>query len=192
MADTEETQAGADTSVSLPNPVEVEADPPFDKDRAMATIKQLRAFEKEAQAKIKRLEAFETAEKTRKEAEMSEADRLKAELKDIKAQHTQATAQLQEARVKDAARNAAAALSLTFNPGALEDAVKLGVFADLEFTEDGKPKGMNDALKQLQKERPHYFAAQPSSADIGATAKGKAQNGTDPSSFASRWGIKTG
>jgi len=51
----------------------------FDKERAMATITKLREFEKEARMLKKKLDAYEKAEQERKEAEMSEMEKLKAQ-----------------------------------------------------------------------------------------------------------------
>ena len=54
----------------------------FDKDRAMATIKNLRGFEKQAKQLEKQLSVFQKQEEERKRAEMSEIDRLKADLEE--------------------------------------------------------------------------------------------------------------
>jgi len=51
----------------------------FDKERAMATIKNLRKFEKEAKKAQERLARYEQEEQERKKAELSEIDRLKLE-----------------------------------------------------------------------------------------------------------------
>lgn len=60
-------------------------EPEFDKERAMATINKLRQFEKEAKANAKKLEAYEKAEAERKQAEMSEIDKLKAQYEEAQA-----------------------------------------------------------------------------------------------------------
>ena len=57
----------------------------FDKERAMATIKKLREREKEADKLAKKLEAYEKAETERKQAEMSEIDKLKAQYAEAQA-----------------------------------------------------------------------------------------------------------
>ena len=54
----------------------------FDKDRAMATIKNLRKYEKEAAKLQKKLADYEQQEDERKKAELSEIDRLKLEKQD--------------------------------------------------------------------------------------------------------------
>ena len=60
----------------------------FDKERAMATINKLREREKEAVKLAKKLEAYEKAEAERKQAEMSETDKLKAQLEELTAKAT--------------------------------------------------------------------------------------------------------
>jgi DNA repair exonuclease SbcCD ATPase subunit len=168
-----DTTATVETT-EAPPPVGGETPPAddFDKDRAMATIKSLRAFEKEAKAKIKRLEEIEAAEEARKTADLSELDKTRKQLAALQADHERAQAALRDARIKDAARAAAATLTLTFQPGALDDAVALGLFSDLEIGEDGKVKGLNDLLKGLQKDRPYLFGAAPNAPDINAGARG--------------------
>ena len=163
----------------------------FDRDRAMATIKSLRAFEKDAKAKLKRLEELEAADTTRKQAEMTELDRVKAQLADLQSQHEQANAALRASRVKDAVRSAAQAASLTFAPGALDDAVALGLFADLDVGDDGKVKGVGEHLRELHKSRPYLFVtAQATPPDIGATKSGRDSNEPDRARLAQRFGIR--
>ena len=58
----------------------------FDKERAMDTIKKLRAFEKQAKQQEKKLAAYEEAEEKRKQAEMSEMERLQVELEKSKSE----------------------------------------------------------------------------------------------------------
>jgi len=61
-------------------------DDDFDKERAMDTIKKLRAFEKQAKQQEKKLAAYEEAEEKRKQAEMSEMERLQVELEKSKSE----------------------------------------------------------------------------------------------------------
>lgn len=175
-------QTGSDAPaqvVEAPAPDAPEPEDSFDRDRAMATITKLRAFERDAKAKIKKLEELERAEEERKTADLSELDKTRKQLADLQAEHERASIALRNARIKDAARDAASALSLVFQPGALDDAVALGLFADLEIGDDGKVKALNEHLKQLQKERPYLFgAAQPPQApdiNAGARSNGHAQ-----------------
>jgi hypothetical protein len=58
---------------------------PFDPERAMATIRNLREFEKEAKQLRKKVADHEKAEDERKKAEMTEMERLQAELQEAQA-----------------------------------------------------------------------------------------------------------
>ena len=58
---------------------EVPEEEPFDKERAMATIKNLRKYEKDAAKLAKELESYKQKEEERRKAELSEIDRLKLE-----------------------------------------------------------------------------------------------------------------
>lgn len=177
MSDTHTAVEPTDVATPAETAVVAPVADEFDKDRAMATIKALRAFEKDAKAKIRRLEEIEAAEAARKEADLSELDKTRNELAALRTQHEQAQAEIRSARIKDAAREAAQALSLTFQPGALDDAVALGLFADLEIGDDGKAKGLNDHLRSLHKERPYLFGTpQPQAPDINAAARGNGSN----------------
>ena len=74
--ETPETPAQA-TSEAVSQPAEE-----FDKDRAMATIHNLREIEKKAKADAKELEALRAEKQKRAEAEMTEAQRLQKQLQD--------------------------------------------------------------------------------------------------------------
>ena len=195
MADTEDTttDAVASAATSTTQSATQETADDFDKDRAMATIKQLRAFEKDAKAKIKRLQEIEAAEEERKSADLSELEKTRKALEKLQVEHATAQTQLARARIKDAAQATATAQGMTFAPGALDDALDLGKFADLTIGDDGRVKGMTDHLRLLQKERPHYFVtikAEPK--DIGALERGKESSTPDPGKLAQRFGIRLG
>ena len=56
---------------------------PFDRERAMNTIHQLREIEKQAKRDAKELEHFKAEEQKRKDADLSEAERLRKQLDDM-------------------------------------------------------------------------------------------------------------
>lgn len=58
----------------------------FDKERAMATIKKLREFEKKAKALEKQVSDYEAKEKERRDAELSEIERTKQQLAEAQEQ----------------------------------------------------------------------------------------------------------
>lgn len=178
MADAETAEDTQAVSLSPAPAVEAPADD-FDKDRAMATIQKLRAFEKEAKAKIARLAELEAAEQERAAADLSESEKLKKKLADVEAREAAAISRLNAELVKSAAHAAAVSLQLPFaSMDALADAVALGAFSSLEIGDDGKIPGLNDAIKGLHKARPYLFGtAQPNAPDINAGARG---NGSAP------------
>lgn len=146
-------------------------------ERTRAALKQANA---ESAARRKRLETLEAAEATRAAADLSEADRLKKQLADAQTAATTAQARLNQELIKSAAARAAATLELPFaGSTALDDAVALGAFADLEIGDDGKVSGMSEAIKALHKARPYLFGqqTQPDAPDINARARG----GSSPS-----------
>ena len=75
----------------------------FDKERAMATIKNLRKFEKDAAKLSKELESYKLKEEERKKAELSEIDRLTLEAQEAKKKLAELT--LKEQR-REAAKEA--------------------------------------------------------------------------------------
>lgn len=56
---------------------------PFDRERAMNTIHQLREIEKKAKQDAKELERFKAEEQKRKDADLTEAERLRKQLDDV-------------------------------------------------------------------------------------------------------------
>lgn len=190
MPDLEEATVVGEAPVTPPTPAgEAPADD-FDKERAMKTITSLREFEKTAKAQLKEFEALKAEKTKREQAEMTELERTQAELKQLQDAHTHAQAQLKRSHLRDAASEAAGKANLTFAPGALADALALGLFDALPW-EDDKPKGISTAVKDLAAARPYLFAAPPAPVDI-VGGKGKHPNGTDLSALSTRWGIKTG
>lgn len=61
-------------------------DEPFDKDRALATIKKLREGERQAKAQAKELDDLRAKVKAAEDAQLSEQDRLKKEAEEAKAE----------------------------------------------------------------------------------------------------------
>jgi hypothetical protein len=144
----------------------------FDKDRAMATIKSLRAFEKDAKAKLKRLEDLEKADQERRTAEMTEAERLRAELDTVSSNFTALQSELTRRRVLDAARREAEHKKLAFFPDALEDELKLGTFESATVKDDGSVTGLGSILSDLATRKPYLLKPVPRAGDIDAGAKG--------------------
>lgn len=98
MADTEQLVEMTETTTEQAEPTEE-----FDKERAMATIRKLREREREAEKLAKKLDAYEKAEAQRKEAEMSETEKLKAQLAEVTEKATKLERETLQRRAADEA-----------------------------------------------------------------------------------------
>jgi len=97
MTDQEPTGKTPDAEVQVMDaPVTEE---PFDKERAMETIKKLRESEKQAKKDRAQLERLQSLEEERKQAELSETDRLKAQLQERDAKLKKLTIESEQQKV---------------------------------------------------------------------------------------------
>jgi hypothetical protein len=107
----------------------------FDKERAMATIKNLRKFEKDAAKLSKELESYKLKEEERKKAELSEIDRLKLEAQEAKEKLAELTLDKQRREVAEKVKL----------PFALADRIKGETLEEMEADAktlfDSLPKG---------------------------------------------------
>jgi hypothetical protein len=190
--DTSGTAQSAEAATS-PDVEQVSTDDDFDKDRAMATIQKLRSFEREAKQKLARLAELEQQAAARDEQELSAAQKAEKRAKELEDKFNQAQQLLRKATLKDAARAAADELNLPFATSALDDALALGVFDALEIGDDGKVKGINQALKDLRTARPYLFT-QPKTPELDAAHRGGTTKEKEADAKtrqnATRWGIR--
>jgi hypothetical protein len=105
---------------------QVEEEEPFDRERAMETIRKLRESEKVMKKTQAELDRYKAEEEKRKQAEMSETERLKAELDRVQSELTAKTVRTMQIEV-------AAKLGL---PAALSDRLKGETLEEME--EDAK------------------------------------------------------
>lgn len=119
-------------------------DEPFDAERAKALIDKLRNEVKELKPKAKKAEELTEAEQKRKEAEMTELDRLNKQLAD-------AQAELKRSQLAVLQRDAAAKLNL---PAELAPRLKGETLEELEA--DAK-----ELAKLLPKQPPHVTPTNP-------------------------------
>ena len=106
---------------------------------------QLKKVNAESAERRKLLEQYE-AEKAKLEQQgLSEAEKLKAELAAIKAEHDAIQAALREQQIKSAVMAEAAKLGFA-NP---DDAVRLVDLASVEIDDNGKVSGFEKSLKAL-------------------------------------------
>lgn len=162
MPDTNTTSQAADMTTNERPAVEVQVtsapqgqmqtdDEDFDKERAMATIRKQREWEKEAKARLKRLEELEAEEQKRKDAALSETDKLKKEVAKLQAERDSALQEHRKARI-EAAILLAAKDARMFNP---QDARLLADLSEVTLQEDGSVTGADEAIKKLVKDRPY-------------------------------------
>ncbi len=148
MADEETTQPGAESEQVSPVVTEAEGETPaveqedFDKERAMATIKKLRGFEKQAKALQRQLDEL-------KERDNNDATTLS----DLQAQVNTLAAERATFEMKASTLEKAATVGFV-HP---EDAWKLVDTSKLELQEDGTVKGLEEELKNLAEKKPYLL-----------------------------------
>ena len=144
--------------------VSTETEEPFDKDRAMATIRTLREQEKLAKTQAKELEILRAQAKTQADAQLSEADKLRAKVSDLERQAADRDRKRQERVVRYEVMLAAQKMNLVD----ADAAYRLLDLATLEFADDGSPKDIEKALKELVKAKPYLLKATQAQQTINA------------------------
>jgi soluble cytochrome b562 len=164
-----------------------------DADALKAELTEIRKALKKANAEAaerrKALEAYETAEKQRKEAEMSEVEKAQKQAAEIKAAYEALQTQLQTEKRRGAVTLAATAANF-HNPA---DAFAFLADDAVTITDDGKVEGVDEAIEALKKARPYLVKApaagtQDIDANKRGTVKGKAQ--LDRDKVAAQFGIQ--
>jgi hypothetical protein len=117
----------------------------------MATIRTLREQEKLAKTQAKELETLRAQVKQQADAQLSEADKLRAKVSDLERQAADRDRERQERLVMYEVMLAAHKMNLVD----ADAAYKLLDLATLEFADDGSPKDVDKALKELVKARPY-------------------------------------
>jgi len=130
----------------------------------------LKAANKEAAERRKRLDDIEAAEATRKQAELTETERYKAEADKAKADY----AALQETSRKERIQAAILQAATVAN---FADPVDAMALADLSgvMLEDGKVTGAKEAVDALAKAKPHLVTVAKVAPNINSQSGGKAQ-----------------
>lgn len=158
----------------MPNPAEGEK-PEAQKEPTTAellaqldeTRKALKAANKEAADRRKKLDAFEQAETERKTAEMTEAQKLQARLEKLEAEKNDALAK--------AAANLKRAAILSKAGGFIDPDDVVGALAGkLEINDAGQVEGLDEALKELGKAKPHWLKQEKGAPRLNAGNPGNA------------------
>ncbi len=136
---------------------------PFDRDRAMKTIANMRGYEKQAKDlersnrdQQKRIQEFETREKEAEMAKLSEQERLSKQLAERDAELIRVRHDHQDRTNRYEVQLHAAKLGLV-DP---EAAVKLLDWGFIDYAADGKPQNVEAALNELVEAKPWLKAAQ--------------------------------
>lgn len=163
----------------------------FDKDRALATIKKLREFEKVAKAQAKELDELRAARKAADDATLSETERLKKRAAELEATVTAREAALAEREAAIAeAKRANLVIRLAGSLGAHDpaDANILAAVADVDPSDPGAAKAVQQALDGLKKAKPYLFKAAGQVAPVNPAGGGSPTGETDAQRRARLWG----
>jgi len=207
MADPKEPEKGKPDPEKEEKPIpETEAEPieaPKTLDDALKTIASLgdRIKELNAEAKKHRLRAkeLEKADETRKaedekkrQAELSESERYKAQASDLEKKYSQLLEQMTRQQIRASVESHARKAGVPEEN--LEDVWALIDLADVEVDDDGKVFGADEAVKALLKRKPRLTQGSDSKGgDINATNRGKgglSLSDEQEQEIASRFGIR--
>lgn len=154
-------------------------DDEFDRERAMATIRNLRGVEnaqkKELRDALKKLEALEKAQKKRDEEEMSELEKAQALVKQMEqaAVDAEAVAEAQALEVNEKLIKAEVrVVAATMQFASPEDAYHLADLADVSVEDDGSVKGVEKALKALAKDKAYLLSGDNGQGGVGTPPRG--------------------
>ena len=136
----------------------------FDKERAMATIKKLRDFEKTAKAQLKELEDLRAAKQVAEDAKLSESERLQKQLEETKAQAQTAETERQKALAElTAERRLNQVTRIAGTLGAIDpnDANIVAATATLDPTSATAEADTRAAIEALKTAKPYLFRQAP-------------------------------
>ena len=116
------------------------------------TLEAARKLRSESEALRKRLKSFEDAEQAKKDAQLSEVERLNKQYADLQEQHESLAAELYEARVRQDVADLVG--KFNFIPSAKSIANLLLADDDSIEFEDGRPTNIEKLLEKLAKAEP--------------------------------------
>ncbi len=160
-------------------------------EEAQAELTRVRAALKKANAEAaerrKKLKAFEEAEQKRKDAELSDKERLERQLVAAQQAQEEAEAMVNDVLLRTAVDRAAAKAGF-IDP---EVAYQLADLSGVEIGEDGEVAGVEKALKGLAKDKPYLLKQEGSQQlDINAGKGGKGKGGqADLEAIKRRFGL---
>ena len=143
---------------------ETSGDDEFDRERAMATIENLRKIERQAKKDQKELERLKAEKQKREEAEQTELERAQAAADAAQKRVDEANNRVKVAEAK------AVAAGLGIKAERIPYAVKLADLSDVDVSDDGEPDtdAIKTAMEQVTKDIPE-LVSNGKAANIGGT-----------------------
>jgi hypothetical protein len=126
-------------------------DEPFDKDRALATIRKLRENEKATKTQLKELEDLRAKVKAAEDKDKSDVEKLAGTARETADKLTAAERRAADLSLQLTVERAAGKLGF-HDP---DDAYRLIDRKAVELDDDGDPKNVEALLKDLAKAKPH-------------------------------------
>ena len=136
---------------------------PFDPDRAMRTIENLRGFEKQATEQQKMIADLEAKIREHEDAKLSETEKLQNRLSELESERSVWERERQELRVGILIEQAAAKAGAA-HPDSIPRLIDL---ADVQYNRDGTPKNIDQLIDKAREQYPSYFGRQSGSFDGG-------------------------
>ena len=178
------------TPESVPETDDLETET-FDAARAKALIDKLRGEVKAGKVSAKELADTKTKLTDLERAQMTEADRIKADAAEKGEKLTTAEAQLRQERIERMVERSARKLNVVDEDAAL----RLLDHGKIEFDDAGAPKNIDALLSQLVKDKPYLIAAEarsggspalPNRSSAGALTMDQIKN-MSPQQVADNW-----
>lgn len=167
------TEPGQEPGQTPQDPTGQDPEGDFDKERALATIRKLREFEKTAKGQLRELETLKAQATEAERAKLSETERLRAEAEEAKSAREKAERKAQERITRAEALTIASRLGIV-DPDA---AYRLLDGAAIKYGEDGEPANLEPLLKDLLKAKPYLKGQQQGPSSPSNPARGGGAQG---------------
>ncbi len=143
------------------------AEEPFDRDRAMATIQNLRGFEKTAKAQEKQLAELTAQLQKYENEKLSETEKLQKAVQETTQRNAALEAQLKSDRMTLVIEREARKLNI-IDP----EMAAFAIQSKVTFDGNGTPENVSDLLTQLVKDKPFMVGQQAASSATALPGSG--------------------
>lgn len=133
-------------------------------------LKELREARREAASFRTKLKSYEDADQAAKQAQMTESEKLQAQIADLTKGIAERDERLKAQDLRAAVQRAAAKHGFA-DP---EDAMALLPAGSIEYTEDGKPRNLDHLLGEIIRSKPYLKASYTQPPDLGQGGRGAA------------------